>query len=78
MKEFETSEDLKEYVETLNESKLKEVVATRFMEMQEEEDSIEIEVSTNVDGSTVLPKANLLENEETIDVKTIIKNYIGK
>lgn len=75
--EFETSEDLKEYVETLNESKLKEVVATRFMEMQEE-DSVEIEVSTNEDGSIVLPKAHLLENEETVDVKTIIKNYIGK
>ena len=75
--EIETSEELKGYVENLDEKSLKAVLADRYIaslndnttEISETQNEVETETaSTNLDG---------LEDEQ-LDVKSIMKNYFGK
>ena len=72
--EFDTSEELKGYADTLNEKALKEVVATRYMEKLEKETIETSEVETNKGNSA---SANLLDDEAN-DYKSIINNYLRK
>lgn len=75
--EIEASEELKGYVENLDEKSLKAVLADRYIaslsenntEVSETQNEVETEAaSTNLDG---------LEDEQ-LDVKSIMKNYFGK
>ena len=75
--EIEASEELKGYVENLDEKSLKAVLADRYIaslndnttEISETQNEVETETaSTNLDG---------LEDEQ-LDVKSIMKNYFGK
>lgn len=75
--EIEASEELKGYVDNLDEKSLKAILADRYIaslsdnttEISETQNEVETEVaSTNLDG---------LEDEQ-LDVKSIMKNYFGK
>ena len=75
--EIEASEELKGYVENLDEKSLKAILADRYIaslndnttEISETQNEVETETaSTNLDG---------LEDEQ-LDVKSIMKNYFGK
>ena len=75
--EIEASEELKGYVDNLDEKSLKAILADRYIaslndnttEISETQNEVETETaSTNLDG---------LEDEQ-LDVKSIMKNYFGK
>ena len=75
--EIEASEELKGYVDNLDEKSLKAILADRYIaslndnttEISETQKEVETETaSTNLDG---------LEDEQ-LDVKSIMKNYFGK
>ena len=75
--EIEASEELKGYVDNLDEKSLKAIIADRYIaslndnttEISETQNEVETETaSTNLDG---------LEDEQ-LDVKSIMKNYFGK
>ena len=75
--EIEASEELKGYVDNLDEKSLKAILADRYIaslsdnttEISETQNEVETEAaSTNLDG---------LEDEQ-LDVKSIMKNYFGK
>ena len=67
------SVEIKSYIETLNESAIKDIIADRFMASLEQEKNKEIQTST-VDAAQA--KANITD-DDVIDHRTFIKNFIG-
>lgn len=74
-KEIESSEELKGFVDALDEKSLKAVLADRYIASLSESKP---EVSeTNVETETASTNLDCLEDEQ-VDYKSIMKNYFGK
>ena len=75
--EIETSEELKGYVENLDEKSLKAVLADRYIASLSENNTEVSETKTEVETETASTNLDGLEDEQ-LDVKSIMKNYFGK
>jgi hypothetical protein len=73
--EFETSEEIKAFVDTFNETALKEIVATRYMASKEKE---VVEVSEEKETSQVIPSASLVDDGVTEDKVAVMKQFLRK
>lgn len=76
--EIESSEELKGYVDTLDDKSLKAVLAERYIASLNNETEVS-ETKNSEDNNTEIASTNLnnLEDEQ-LDVKSIMKNYFGK
>ena len=75
--EIEASEELKGYVENLDEKSLKAVLADRYIASLSENNTEVSETKTEVETETASTNLDGLEDEQ-LDVKSIMKNYFGK
>lgn len=77
--EIENSEDLKGYVDSLDEKSLKAILADRYIASLNENTTEVSETQTQSETQTETASTNLdgLE-DETLDVKSIMKSYLGK
>lgn len=78
-KEIESSEDLKGYVDSLDEKSLKAILADRYIASLNENTTEVSETQNQSETQTETASTNLdgLE-DETLDVKSIMKSYLGK
>lgn len=72
--EIETSEELKGYVENLDEKSLKAVLADRYIASLSENNTEVSETKTEVETETASTNLDGLEDEQ-LDVKSIMKSY---
>lgn len=72
--EIETSEELKGYVENLDEKSLKAVLADRYIASLSENNTEVSETKTEVESETASTNLDGLEDEQ-LDVKSIMKSY---
>ena len=75
--EIEASEELKGYVENLDEKSLKAILADRYIASLSENNTEVSETKTEVETETASTNLDGLEDEQ-LDVKSIMKNYFGK
>jgi hypothetical protein len=77
--EIEYSEELKGYVDTLDDKSLKAVLAERYMESLNNKETIVSENLYTDETKTTIASVNLnnLEDEQ-LDVKSIMKSYLSK
>lgn len=77
--EIESSEELKGYVDTLDDKSLKAILAERYMESLNGKETLVSENLHTGESKTETASANLnnLEDEQ-LDVKSIMKSYLGK
>lgn len=75
--EIEASEELKGYVENLDEKSLKAVLADRYIASLSENNTEVSETKAEVETETASTNLDGLEDEQ-LDVKSIMKNYFGK
>lgn len=77
--EIESSEDLKGYVDNLDEKSLKAILADRYIASLNENTTEVSETQTQSETQTETASTNLdgLE-DEPLDVKSIMKSYLGK
>nr|WP_024835419.1 hypothetical protein [Clostridium sp. 12(A)] len=77
--EIESSEELKEYVDTLDDKSLKAILAERYMESLNGQETLISENLHNdeIKTSTASVNLNNLEDDQ-LDVKSIMKSYLGK
>ena len=75
--EIEASEELKGYVENLDEKSLKAVLADRYIASLSENNTEVSETKTEVETETASTNLDGLEDEQ-LDVKSIMKSYFGK
>ena len=77
--EIESSEDLKGYVDNLDEKSLKAILADRYIASLNENTNEVSETQTQSETQTETASTNLdgLE-DEPLDVKSIMKSYLGK
>ena len=75
--EFETSEEIKGYVDSLDEKSLKELVATRYMASLET-NTVETSEAKEDKVENVTVSATLVDDEQIHDYKSIMKNYLNK
>lgn len=75
--EIESSEELKGYVDNLDDKSLKAILAERYIASLSETSTEVSEVSDNNETETASTNLNGLEDED-IDVKSIMKGYFGK
>lgn len=77
--EIEKSEELKGYVDTLDDKSLKAVLAERYIDSLNNKETIVSESLHTDETKTTVASVNLnnLEDEQ-LDVKSIMKNYLGK
>lgn len=74
--EFEKSEEIKGYVDALDEKALKDIVATRYMASLEK-DTIETSEVETTETKTESASANL-NDDEVSDYKSIMKTFLNK
>ena len=74
--EFDTSEEIKGYIDSLDESSLKELVATRYMASLEKENIETSEVGSTVEEQKVESASANLNDDEVVDYKSIMKNFL--
>ena len=75
--EIEASEELKGYVDNLDEKSLKAILADRYIASLNENNTEVSETKTEVETETASTNLDGLEDEQ-LDVKSIMKNYFGK
>ena len=75
--EIEASEELKGYVDNLDEKSLKAILADRYIASLSENNTEVSETKTEVETETASTNLDGLEDEQ-LDVKSIMKNYFGK
>ena len=75
--EIEASEELKGYVDNLDEKSLKAILADRYIASLSENNTEVSETKTEVETDTASTNLDGLEDEQ-LDVKSIMKNYFGK
>lgn len=75
--EIETSEELKGYVETLDEKSLKAILADRYIASLSESTAEVSETKPSTATETASINLDGLEDEQ-VDVKLIMKSYLGK
>ena len=75
--EIEASEELKGYVDNLDEKSLKAILADRYIASLSENNTEVSETKTEVETETASTNLDSLEDEQ-LDVKSIMKNYFGK
>lgn len=71
--EFEQAGEIKDYLDNLDEKGLKEIVATRYMESLNDDKKIETSNANSTNAN-----ASLIDDEETVDAKAIIKKFINR
>src|SRR5690606_4945295 len=71
--EFEQAGKIKDYLDNLDEKGLKEIVATRYMESLNDDKKIETSNANSTNAN-----ASLIDDEETVDAKSIIKKFINR
>ena len=72
--EIEASEELKGYVENLDEKSLKAILADRYIASLSENNTEVSETKTEVETETASTNLDGLEDEQ-LDVKSIMKSY---
>jgi len=77
--EIDKSEELKGYVDTLDDKSLKAILAERYMESLNSKETLVSETNICNETNVKIASANLnnLEDEQ-LDVKSIMKSYLGK
>lgn len=73
--EFETSEEIKAYVDAFDEKSLKELVATRYMASLEKET---VEISEIKETKQTIPSTSLVDDGVTEDKVSVMKQFLRK
>jgi hypothetical protein len=75
--EFESSQEIKGFVDALDEKALKELVATRYMASLEKEE-VEISETKETKKDTNVASASLVDDDVTVDKVSVMKKFLGK
>jgi hypothetical protein len=75
--EFETSEEIKGYVETLNEKAMNDLIATRYMASLENE-TVETSEVDNKEKHEASASASLVDDDVTDDKISVMKRFLRK
>jgi len=77
-KEFEESEEIKGYIDTLNEQALNNIIASRFIASLDKNNTEATQSNNDKEKSNINISASLLNDDDITDYKSIIKSYLRK